>query len=67
MKFTNPYEENKSMMVFLGNLSMEEIADKVRTIDIIKEAANKIRNSFLDINLGDRFSDVNDLQTRGTT
>ena len=43
---------------------MAEIADKVRSIDIIKEAATKIRNSLLDINfnLGDRFSDVSDLQ-----
>ena len=64
VKFTNPYEANKSMMVFLGNLSIEEIADKIRSIDIIKEAASKIINSLLDsnFNLGDRFSDVNDLQ-----
>ena len=49
VKFTNPYEANKSIMVLLGNLSMKEIADKVRSIDIIKEAATKIINSLLDI------------------
>ena len=64
MRFSNPQETNKPMLVFLGNLSVEEVADKVRSSDTIREAAHEIRQSLLDydFNLDDRFGDAQHLQ-----
>ena len=58
-------DANKSAMVFLKHVTTEEIVDNIRSTDIVDKRAFLLRESFLEthFNLGDNFSDANDLRS----
>ena len=62
--FSQPKQVNKSLMFFSQNVTVEDVAQTIRNTDPIKECAQQIRKSLLDVdfNLNDRFCDAADLE-----
>lgn len=63
--FSQPKQLNKSELFFSKGVSTENMADKIRVTDPIKECAAIIRQCLLevDFDLQDRFCDATDLKT----
>ena len=66
--FAESRDANRSAMVFLKHVTTEEVIDNLRSTDIVDKCAMLLRESLLetDFNLGDKFSDANDLRQSWT-
>ncbi len=63
VSFCKPKAANQSASVFLNNITKEEMVDRIRHIDVMKESACKIRQLLLkeDFGLQDKFCDAEEL------
>ena len=64
IKFSKPTRKNEPLMFFPSNLSAEDITARVRSIDIIKEAALILREKLNTTSFGleNKYCDTNDLK-----
>ena len=65
VQFCPSERRNESMFVFSSALSVEDVVKKLRSVNVIKEAAVTIREALrnVDFNLNDKFGDAHELKS----
>ena len=64
IQFSKSPQKNQSQLVYSSNLTLDQVANKLRSVDFIKETAKIIRQSLLetDFSLDDEFGDAKQLE-----
>ena len=64
IQFSKPKERNQSLLVYSSTLTADQVADKLRALDSVRDAGQLIRQSLLttDFNLDDEFGEAIQLE-----
>lgn len=64
IKFSTPTQNNKSLIVYSSKLTTEEMTEKVRSLNVLKDAGRLVRNALknTDFNLDQKIGDAQELK-----